>query len=307
MLEKIVLVTRKTRLQELIERFMSRSQARFYIEHSGGDFREYDVEDRVYGEALTEVKRSIDLGLKVQVIDRSLVPTFLFTEKDLVITLGQDGLVANVAKYARGQPLVGVNPDPARIDGLLLPFGVSQVRRAVNDVLEATARVRRVTLARVKLDDGQELLAFNDLFIGARTHVSARYRLRFGDAAESQSSSGIIVSTGAGSTGWLSSVYNMAAGLSRFAGGSMPTCPALAWEDPRLVFAVREPFRSRHSGIDIAAGYVHEGQELHVESLMPSGGAVFSDGIEADYLEFNAGRTASISRAPSGANLVVTT
>lgn len=305
MYEKIVLVTRKTRLQELIERFMSRSQARFYIEHSGGDFQDYEVEDRVYRKSLTEVKRSIDLGLRLQVIDRSLVPTFLFSEKDLVITLGQDGLVANVAKYAHGQPLIGVNPDPDRFDGILLPFGVSQVRRAVSETVESRAAVRRVTLGRVRLDDGQELLAFNDFFVGARTHVSARYRLTHGERTESQSSSGILVSTGAGSTGWLSSVYNMAAGISRFTGGADLERPRLEWEDPRLVFAVREPFRSRHSGVDLAAGFLQEGEELQVESLMPSGGVVFSDGIEADFLEFNSGRWATISKSPAGANLVV--
>jgi len=55
-------------------------------------------------------------------------------------------------------------------------------------------------MARARLNDGQELLALNDLFIGRRTHVSARYALRVGDYVEDQSSSGIIVSTGAGST-----------------------------------------------------------------------------------------------------------
>ena len=38
MYKKLVIVTRKTRLQELVERFNTRSQAKFYIEHAGGDF-----------------------------------------------------------------------------------------------------------------------------------------------------------------------------------------------------------------------------------------------------------------------------
>jgi hypothetical protein len=52
MYEKITLVTRKTRLEGLIERFNTRSQARFYIEHSGGSFDFYEQEHEVYYAAL---------------------------------------------------------------------------------------------------------------------------------------------------------------------------------------------------------------------------------------------------------------
>ncbi len=38
MLEKIVIVTRKTRLDGLIERFNSRAPAKFYPDHQGGAF-----------------------------------------------------------------------------------------------------------------------------------------------------------------------------------------------------------------------------------------------------------------------------
>ena len=71
-----------------------------------------------------------------------------------------------------------------------------------------------MTMAQAELNDGQRLLAVNDLFIGARTHVSARYRLRYQGREEDQSSSGLIVSTGAGSTGWYRSLLTGAAGIA---------------------------------------------------------------------------------------------
>ena len=289
MFEKIVLVTRKTRLEGLVERFNSRGQAKFYIEHAGGDFSDYEREDETYRRALDVLRRSLDLGLKTQVVERAFVPTMLFTEKDVVVTAGQDGLVANTAKYVGAQPIVAVNPDPERFDGLLLRYPPAEARGALRRVLDGKAAFREVTLAEAALDDGQRLLAFNDLYIGARTHVSARYRLAFGGRDEPQSSSGVIVSTGAGSTGWLSSVFNMAAALSGFSGGRPGAPLRLDWEDPRLVFVVREPFRSRHSRADLAAGLIEAGQELVLESQMPSGGVIFSDGVEADALDFNAG------------------
>lgn len=79
----------------------------------------------------------------------------------------------------------------------------------------------------------------------------------------------------------------------------------MPWEDPRLLFIVREPFLSRHSQIGIVAGMLAAGQHLHIESLMPSGGAIFSDGIEADYLDFNSGAVAAVAAAEQRARLVV--
>jgi NAD kinase len=303
--EKIVLVTRKTRLAELVERFNTRSQARFYLEHAGQDFEDYAREDDAYRRSLDVLRTSLDFGLPVQVVDRSLVPTFLFTGKDLVVAVGQDGLVANVAKYVGSQPLVGVNPDPVRFDGVLLPFGVEGASKAVHRVLEERARFREVTLAEARLSDGQRLLAFNDLFIGARTHVSARYTLRYGERAESQSSSGIIVSTGAGSSGWLSSVFTLARGLTEATGGTPGKAWRFGWEDPRLAFVVREPFISRHSTANLVGGFLDPEADLEVKSRMPSGGVIFSDGIEEDFLAFNAGTTASVQPAAQRARLVV--
>jgi NAD kinase len=302
--EKIIVVTRKTRLEGLVERFNSRGQAKFYIERAGGDFSDYEREDGAYRASLDLLSRSLSLGLKLQLVERSLVPTILFAPSDLVVALGQDGLVANTAKYVGAQPLVGVNPDPDRFDGILLPFRPSQAREAVQVVLEGKARVREVTLAEAALDDGQRLLAFNDLFIGARTHVSARYRIAAGGPSEPQSSSGVLVSTGAGSTGWLSSVFNMAAGVAAFGGGKPGRPLRMEWEDGRLVYVVREPFASRHSKAGIVAGVIEAGGELVLESAMPSGGVIFSDGVEADFLEFNSGARARIRAASRKARLV---
>jgi len=305
MYEKIIIVTRKTRLQELIERFNTEAQARFYIEQSGGNFSEYKLEDDEYRRASEQLLRSLEAGLKVQVIDRSFLPTFLFMPQDVIVTLGQDGLVANTAKYVKGQPIVAVNPSPRIFDGVLLPHLSTNAGRAVEQLLRGKALSREVTMAEVELNDGQKLLAFNDLFLGPRSHVSARYRIVWSGKEEPQSSSGVLVSTGAGSTGWLSSIFNMARGVAGFSGGTMKDAMRLEWEDRRLLFVVREPFLSRHSQARIVAGMIQANQKLVMESLMPSGGVIFSDGIEADYLDFNSGATAQIRASDQRALLVM--
>jgi len=211
MFKKLVIVTRKTRLQEQIERFNTRSQTKFYIEHAGGDFGDYEREADAYQLALSLLQANLDFGLPQQLLDRSLVPKFEFREEDVIVVLGQDGLVANTAKYVCSQPIVAVNPEPTRFDGVLLPFQAGEAKTAVAKVIDGKAAIREVTLAEVELSDSQRLLASNDFFIGARSHFSAQYRIEHKKRSEIQSSSGVLVSTGAGSssTGWMSSVFNM--------------------------------------------------------------------------------------------------
>ncbi|HTS30775.1 MAG TPA: hypothetical protein VMH81_33105 [Bryobacteraceae bacterium] len=305
MFDKIVLITRKTRLDELIERFNTRAQARFYIEHSGGDFSAYAAEHDAYQRSLEIVRRSVEAGLKIQVMDRALATTYVFSKRDVIVTLGQDGLVANAAKYVGGQPILAVNPDAERFDGILLPFQPVDLRSALERTLAGRGRVRAVTLAEARLQDGQRLLAFNDLFVGGANHVSARYRIGFAGRQENHSSSGIIVSTGAGSTGWLSSIFNETSGILAFLGGAPVKPVRMQWEEESLLFVVREPFLSRQSQATIVAGTVPSGTHLRLESQMPSGGVIFSDGVDADRLDFNSGAIAEISVASEKANLVV--
>lgn len=307
MYEKIVLVTRKTRLEGLIERFNTKAQARFYIEHSSGNFDLYEQEHETYYAALAELRRGLRELLKVQVIEREFLPNFLFTATDLVVTIGIDGLVVNTAKYLNGQPVIAVNPDPTHIDGILLPFTVAETPAIVRRALHGEMQIRPITMAEACLNDGQSLLAFNDLFIGRHDHVSARYRIQVSGRQETHSSSGILVSTGAGATGWLSSMFNMANGMLATFGEVEENLarPSLSWETDRLIFVVREPFVSKTSAADIVCGAITPDAPLVLESAMPEGGVIFSDGVAADYLAFNAGAIATIGLAQQKTRLVV--
>src|SRR5262245_8913988 len=214
---KIVLVTRPTRLAELVIRFNTVSQARIYIEHQGADFSDYLREDETYHRALRETQAALARMGRVQTVDRSFLPNFVFAPDDTVVTLGQDGLVANTLKYLDGQPVVGVNPDPQRWDGKLLPFQARDLAKVVPEVLLGKRSTRSVTMAKATLNNGQTMFAVNDLFIGPHSHISARYIIRSGAITETQSSSGVIVSTGMGSSGWLKSLLTGATAITRAA------------------------------------------------------------------------------------------
>jgi hypothetical protein len=304
---KVVLVTRHTRLEDLLLRFVTLEQARFHVEHLGADFGDYETEHVTYRSARAAVKARLEQHGRYQLLDRQLLPNFVFGPDDVVMALGQDGLVANTLKYLDGQPLVGVNPDPKRHDGVLLPFEVQEVASLLPDVLADRRPVKAVTMAMACLQDGQRLYAVNDLFIGPRSHTSARYELRHETRRAVQSSSGIIVSTGLGSTGWMRSVLAgaqaIASGLADGADVPQSQSP-MPWDTERLMFAVREPFPSRTTQVDPAWGYVTQDHHLQLTSMMADGGVIFSDGIESDYLTFNSGTKADIGLAERQGRLV---
>lgn len=333
---KIILVVRATRLADLKARFATKMQAKFYVSRLGGDFSDYESEDASYQTAIAEA-RQILAGLgRVQVVQRALLPNFVFGPEDIVVALGQDGLVANTLKYLHGQPLIGVNPDPKRWDGQLLPFKVRDLDAIARDVLRKRRPTKPVTMAQVTLNTGPTLFAVNDFFIGARSHVSARYRIQLGKQAENHSSSGVIVSTGLGATGWLKSLLTGAAAITQAASASrkppstervagrkavhthvplekheppddgcyQKTVAGLHWDSDFLFFTVREPFPSKTTAASIVFGRITEQQPLVIESQMGEQGVIFSDGIEQDFLEFNSGTRAVLGIAERKGSLV---
>ncbi len=304
---RIILVTRRTRLEDLVARLNTVEQARFYIEHMGADFSDYEAEQATYRQAVQSAEKQLARFGRVQRLDRSLVPSFLFPPDCLVVAVGQDGLVANTLKYLQGQPVIGVNPDPVRWDGVLLPFRVGDLAKVVPDALTGRRPTRSVTMARVRLKDGQELHAVNDFFIGPRTHVSARYTIQAGTRREAHSSSGIIVSTGLGSTGWFRSLLTGAMGM---AGTEAPAeirslqSEGFPWESRHLYYTVREPFPSRSTQASLVFGRIEANEPLRLTSQMPDYGVIFSDGVERDFLQFNSGMHAEVGIADRCGTLV---
>lgn len=301
--EYAIIVKNKTRLEALIERFNTKAQARFYIENGGGNFGEYEEEHEIFHTSLNSLQTQLSKVIKHKTLERSFMPSFIFSEKNMIVAIGQDGLVANTAKYSKGIPIIAVNPDKKRYDGVLLPFDTSNFLPGVENVIANKFQAKTMRFAEARLNDGQRLLAFNDLFIGASSHISARYRVSFQDHTEEHSSSGLIVSTKAGSTGWLSSVFNMAYGVAgMFEKNLKLKRPKM--KDNELLFVAREPFQSIRTQIGITSGIIKDHHNLRIESLMPASGVIFSDGIEADFLKFNSGSIATIGIAKETATLV---
>ncbi len=296
-LPRIVVVTRKTPLEELKARHGTLGQAQFFLAARKQRADWFERADAQLQEGVRTVLAALPGDRRRARVDRDEVDRFVFEPEDVVLAVGQDGLVANVAKYLDGQALVGVNPDPDRYDGVLCRVRPERAAAAVawlDTRKGAEFREERRVLARVEREDGQVLHALNEVFIGHASHQSARYVLHADGAQERQSSSGILVCTGTGATGWARSVTRQRA--------RAPALPAP--EERRLVWLVREPFPSVSTGVSLEDGAVGDGEALRVVSEMGDRGVIFADGIETDVLEFTSGQVATVAVAARALRLV---
>lgn len=301
---KLILVTRHTRLYELKQKYGTLGQAKFYIEHLGESFEQYETEDTLFWSVQKQVLSRMKATGRVQQLDRSYLPTYQFSPDDIIVVLGQDGLVANTLKYLTGQSVIAINPSPNSYDGVLLPFIVDDLPLVMADVLSNKMQSKTITMAEATTNLGDSLLAVNDLFIGPKSHTSARYEIQWSNKKENHSSSGVIVSTGLGSTGWFKSLI---AGASGIAGKPVQKQIAngFEWDSDFLYYTVREPFPSNVSETNLVFGKVNARNQLILTSKMAENGVIFSDGLENDYLEFTAGVTATIKVSETQGVLVV--
>jgi len=294
---RLVLITRKTPLELLLERHGTYGQARFYLESRGQSIAWAEEVHERFTAGLARVQAAVPPDERRVRLDRADLATFLFAPDDVVIVVGQDGLVPNVAKYLEGQLTIGINPDPQRYDGILCAHPPEVTPRLL-DWLEARDQgqfqLEQRSMALVEREDGQRLLALNEVFVGHRTHQSARYRLRVGGREERQSSSGLICATGTGSTGWARSIARQ-----------RQLDLVIGPEEARLAWLVREPFPSVSTDTDLDFGFLGPDEALEVVSEMGEDGVIFADGIEVDRLDFAVGQTARISVAQQRLHLVV--
>lgn len=277
---RIVLVHRRTELTELLARHGTRGQVEFFLKSRNRTLDEVVDRDQQARQALGEVSAAIPLDWRRGVVEREDLSRFLFAPEDVVVIVGQDGLVANVAKYLTDQPVIGINPDR----GVLARHAPSDAAQLLHNTNNTEDR----TMVEARTDDGQTLHALNEIYVGHPTHQTSRYRI----GGERQASSGILIGTGTGSTGWCSSAHR-----ERNSRIALPT-PA----EPRLVWFVREAWPSPTTSIDHTEGEITD--EALTVDVETDGLVAFGDGIESDALRLGWGQRLSVGLATRRLRLV---
>jgi NAD kinase len=218
MLPRCVLIERATEYDDLLVRHGTREAVQFFLDQRGLALQVVEARHRLQRGFRALVLGAIPSDWRRASIRREELDRFLFEDDDIIVVLGPDGLVANVAKYLREQPVIGLNPQPGVNPGVLVPHPPTAAPDLLHDVAAGRARLQSRTMVTARADDGQSLTALNEIFVGHASHQSARYRLTLGTTEERQSSSGLIVATGTGATGWAASLH-----LERHSSLVMPT------------------------------------------------------------------------------------
>lgn len=289
---RAVFVTRESDHELLLARHATREQARFFLETRGQSIEALESRDRQLRDALRLARLAVPEDWRQAHVRRPDLDRFQFGPEDVIVPVGQDGLVANVAKYLAGQPVLGVNPSPDLYDGVLVRVPARRLADLLRAAASGQAPVDRRTMVEARLDSGERLLALNEVFVGHRSHQSARYGLAVGDGQENQSSSGLIVASGTGATGWARSIME-----------SVGMQVALAPDEQAVAYFVREPFPSIVTGTSLRAGKL-VGTSIEVTSRMNDGGVIFADGMEQDYLPFDWGRRVTVAPSDTALHLV---
>jgi hypothetical protein len=293
----VILVHRRTELDDAVARHGTHGQAAFFLSSRGRSIDELEARHSRTRSALAAASAAIPPDWRRGRVERTDLSRFLFEPRDIVVVVGQDGLVANVAKYLDGQPVIGVNPEPERNAGVLVCHTPDDAGALIRTAAQSSADIEARTMVAAATDDGQRLLAVNEIFVGHTSHQTARYTLALPDGrAERQASSGVIVSTGTGATGWCRSVWEERRSKIVLPG---PTEPRLAW-------FVREAWPSPATGTSLVEGVVTSNarQTTLTVDVESDRLVVFGDGIESDALTLSWGQRLTLRLAERQLRLV---
>ena len=290
---RVILVHRRTELDDALARHGTHGQAAFFLSSRGRRIDELEARHTRNQSALAAVAAAIPADWRRGRVERTDLSRFLFEPRDVVVVVGQDGLVANVAKYLDGQPVIGVNPEPDRNAGVLVSHSPERAVALIRTAAHSSADIESRTMVAAVTDDGQRLLAVNEIFVGHASHQTARYTLALPDGrTERQASSGMIAATGTGATGWCRSVWEQRR--------SSVVLPGPA--EPRFAWFVREAWPSPTTGTSLVEGFVTEASltiDAESDRLV-----VFGDGIESDALVLSWGQRLTLRLAEQQLRLV---
>lgn len=211
-------------------------------------------------------------------------------DHDLVITVGGDGTfldashsIVSESDEARRVPLFGVNSAPESSFGNYCNATASNFEIMLARIVSGKEYCHDLTRLVASIDGVRvDIPVLNEVFVaGPNAAATARYDLSVGGETSSQRSSGLIIATATGTTGFLHS-----------AGGKV-----IALNTRKFAYQVLARFGLPDDRNTLNAGYVPFDQVLEVESTMNIG-KIYIDGPHAEYA-FNRGSRLVVSVDPN--------
>ncbi len=204
---------------------------------------------------------------------------------DAVIAIGGDGTIMSASHYLKKIPLLALNDKPRRSIGAHATGTITQLPKKLEELASNTFKTELLERIRISINDEKvEPLALNEVFFAnERAYLVSNYLLKYKQFIEKQKSSGVIISTGTGSTAWFKS------------SGGIPFSP----QSKFVKMIIREPFmghKERKYTYKLLKTQINEGETMHITANTPSVLAI--DSIREFHLKTGDTITIEISEFP---------
>lgn len=231
--------------------------------------------------------QTIFLGSEIKIISFDNFKKSDLEKIDLVITFGGDGTFIKAADLIDNSLIIGINSNPQKSEGALTSIDINEIDK-LNLINLGNYDIIKKYRAKIKLNgkliDEHPL---NDIYVGtvSQFHCS-RYKIKFKSYEEEHRSSGVIISTGTGSSAWFCS-----AGGEKF-----------NHDDEKLGFIVREPYFGKRIFLPkLLKGYIEKEDKIIIESMRDYGGIIaISDAV----YDFNKGDIVEIQLSDKLLNVI---
>jgi len=212
------------------------------------------------------------------------------TKKDikghnLIFSIGGDGTFLRTAHFITNELIMGINSDVKKSEGKLCSAVKENLKDKINKIKEDEFIIKKLTRVRVHYSS-KDYDALNEIYVGSsKPYYLGKYILKFNNIKEEQKSSGIIISSGTGSSAWYKSITNN----------------TFDPESEELRFVVREPYYGRLSKFNITTGRIYKNQKLYLVSKMKDG-IIAIDSITE--LPFSKDKEIEIKISPKPLNVI---
>ena len=184
-------------------------------------------------EALNHIKETLKkYGIKYKIRKREKLKEKFFKNRDLILAFGGDGTFLMASHGVLGKvPMLGINSDPSSKEGFFMNANKDDFEKKIKRVINNDFQIKK--LHRLEAYIGKKRipdLALNEYYVASeKPYHTARYYLTVRGKRERQKSSGVLVSTAAGSYAWTKSA----------GGKELPLC------SDDFEYIIREPYCGR--------------------------------------------------------------
>jgi len=175
---------------------------------------------------------------------------------DIIIAIGGDGTILSASHYLKNKPLLAVNISPKTSEGALATIPIKQLNKKLKQILKNKYKTEKLERIKIIINNKPlPILALNEVFIAnEKAYLISKYKIKFKNKKEIQKSSGLLFSTGTGSTAWFKSAHGI------------PFSP----QSKYIKMIVREPYQGRLSKISIKQRIIKENETITIIPLTNS-------------------------------------